>query len=172
MGDEKLKDIIYSLAKDAVESYVRDSIIIEAVYNNSFLKTPAAAFVSLKSNDQLRGCLGTIKPTKPTLAEEIIENAVKAATKDYRFQPIQDHELTALTYSVDVLSKMQLVRDSSELDPKKYGVLVQKGSNQGLLLPDLDGVDSVDHQLSIARQKAGILDNSEIEIYKFEVQRF
>ncbi len=72
-----------------MEGYVRDKITIEAVHNNSFLQTPAAAFVSLKSNDQLRGCIGTIKPTKPTLAEEIVENAVKAATQDYRFQPIQ-----------------------------------------------------------------------------------
>ncbi len=172
MVDEKLKDIIHALAKDAVESYVRDNIIIDAVHNNAFLGVPAAAFVSLKSNDQLRGCIGTIKPTKTTLAEEIVENAVKAATQDYRFQPIQALELAALNYSVDVLSKMQPISDRQELDPKKYGVLVQKGSYQGLLLPDLDGVDSVDHQLSIAKQKAGIINDDGIDIFKFEVQRF
>lgn len=172
MDEKVLKNIIHKIARSAVEKYLQDRVVMDAISKSSFLQEPAAAFVSLRIDNELRGCLGTIEPTKSNLEEEIIVNAIKAATEDYRFQPIQTHELDAISFSVDVLTKMQAVNDKTELDEKKYGVLVKKGASQGLLLPDLDGVDSVEKQLAIAKQKAGIFDDKDLEIFKFEVKRF
>ncbi len=132
----------------------------------------AGAFVSIHKNGALRGCIGTIAPTKDYLAEEIIENAISASTRDPRFPPITKDELFELEINVDVLGEIEPIRSEEELDVVRYGVIVAKGGRQGLLLPNLDGVDTVEEQLSIAKRKAGLSPDEEgCELYRFEVVR-
>jgi len=132
----------------------------------------AGVFVSLKKQGQLRGCIGTFAPTRPSIASEIIHNAISAGTADPRFSPVQLAELSEITISVDVLGAPQAVDRLDMLDPQKYGVIVKKGNRSGLLLPMLEGVDTVDEQLSIAMGKAGINPDEEIELYRFTVTRY
>jgi len=132
----------------------------------------AGVFVSLKKSGSLRGCIGTVYPTRGNLAEEIAANAVSAARNDPRFPPVNREELPDLSISVDILSAMERIRKISELDPKKYGVLVRSGSRSGLLLPDLEGVNTVDDQLAIVRKKAGIASGEPVELYRFTVTRY
>jgi len=134
----------------------------------------AGVFVSLHKRGRLRGCIGTYLPSQPSIAEEIIENAISAATRDPRFPPVKEEELKDIEISVDILSKPELVNDKEKLNPKKYGVIVSKGWQKGLLLPDLEGVDTVEHQLEIAKQKAGLfgISDEELDIYRFTVTRY
>lgn len=136
------------------------------------LQNPAGVFVSLKKHGQLRGCIGTILPTQPDAASEIIRNAVSAATSDPRFSPVQPQELAELEVSVDILTPPQPIQSLAELDPRRYGVIVRCGGRSGLLLPDLEGVDSVAEQVDIACRKAGIQAGEPIELYRFEVVRY
>ena len=136
------------------------------------LTEPAAAFVSLKKGGALRGCIGTIQPLQQNLAAEIGENAIGAALRDPRFPPVTAAELDELDISVDVLSEPEKVEDISTLDPQRYGVIVRAGMRSGLLLPGLDGVDTVQQQLEIARRKANIYDDEAVDIYRFEVKRY
>jgi AmmeMemoRadiSam system protein A len=132
-----------------------------------------ACFVSIKkSNGDLRGCIGTIAPVHPRLDAEIMANAVSSATRDPRFDPIEARELDGLVFSVDVLSEPEPVRDISELDPKKWGVIVSSGYKRGVLLPDLEGVDTVESQLDIAARKAGIRSPDGAAIERFTVDRY
>jgi Uncharacterized conserved protein len=131
----------------------------------------AGAFVSLKKDGRLRGCIGTISPAAPTLAQEILENAVSAGTRDPRFPPVTREELPELVYSVDVLGAPEPVSSPAELDVKRYGVIVSAGKRRGLLLPDLAGVDTVEEQIDIARQKAGIAPETAVTLERFEVVR-
>ena len=132
----------------------------------------AGVFVSLHKEGRLRGCIGTIGPTRGCVAEEIIENAISASTKDPRFSPVRRDELDALEISVDVLTAPEKIRSRDELDVRRYGVIVSKGRKRGLLLPDLDGVDSVDEQVSIALRKAGLSEREkDVELERFEVLR-
>ncbi len=131
----------------------------------------AGAFVSLKKDGQQRGCIGTISPTAACLADEILQNAVSAGLNDPRFDPVTEEELAELTYSVDVLGEAEPVASESELDPKRYGVIVENGGRRGLLLPDLAGVDTVSEQVSIARRKAGIREDEPVRLSRFEVVR-
>lgn len=164
---------LVALAKKSIETYIREGKIIPFSENlTPEMSEKAGVFVCLKKHGQLRGCIGTFMPTNECVGIETIMNAIAAATKDYRFNPVEDHELDDLDYSVDVLSCPEKVSDISELDPKKYGVLVVSENKRGLLLPDLEGVDTVDEQLRIAKLKAGILPNEPVEIYKFEVKRY
>lgn len=132
----------------------------------------AGVFVSFKKAGHLRGCIGTFSATQPTVAEEIIQNAVSAGTEDPRFHPIEPVELADLEVSVDVLETPEPIESIDELEPKTYGVIVRKGRRSGLLLPDLEGVDTVTEQVSIAMQKAGIRPEEEIELYRFTVTRY
>jgi AmmeMemoRadiSam system protein A len=162
-----------NLAKKAIEEYVRDRKVITPPEDlPPEMRQRAGVFVSLKKNKQLRGCIGTIMPATENIAEEIIKNAIAAATEDPRFYPVQPEELDEIEYSVDVLSEPEKVESLSELDPKKYGVIVVKGHRKGLLLPDLEGVDTVEEQLRIAKMKAGILPDEDCEIYRFTVKRY
>ena len=136
------------------------------------LKQPAGVFVSLKKQGQLRGCIGTILPTQSDAATEIIRNAVNAATADPRFPRVQPQELVELEISVDILTPPEPIESSAELDPRRYGVIVRRGSRSGLLLPDLDGVDTVADQVDIACRKAGIHPGEPLEMYRFEVIRY
>ncbi|QGU00815.1 putative ACR [Candidatus Syntrophocurvum alkaliphilum] len=134
-------------------------------------KENKAVFVSLKKHQQLRGCIGTIVPIQDNLAEEIANNAIGAGINDPRFFPVEENELNDLVYSVDVLTDSEPC-EKNQLDPKKYGVIVTQGNKRGLLLPDLEGIDTVEQQLSIALEKAGIAPDSDYKIERFEVKRY
>jgi AmmeMemoRadiSam system protein A len=159
-------------ARMVIESYVRNGSRPALPDELEDLRRETAGtFVSLKKHGQLRGCIGTISPAYGSLAEEIAGNAVSAASRDPRFLPVEAHELSDLVYSVDVLGKAEPA-SRDQLDPKKYGVIVTKGSRRGLLLPDLEGVDTVEEQLRIACQKAGIRPDEDYKIERFEVIRY
>ena len=138
---------------------------------DALLHTRAGAFVSLHEHGRLRGCIGTIAPVRDSLAEEIIYNAVSACARDPRFDPIRPEELPFLDISVDVLGAPEEIRSEKDLDVKRYGVIVSRGTRRGLLLPDLEGVESVEQQISIARQKAGIGEGEPVRLERFEVVR-
>jgi AmmeMemoRadiSam system protein A len=133
---------------------------------------PGGVFVSIKKHGVLRGCIGTIEPVHPSVFEEVRHNAVAAAGHDPRFSPVRRDELDELEYSVDVLSPLEPVADLSTLDPKKYGVVVSRGNRSGVLLPDLDGIDTVEDQLAIAREKAGIPPEVPVTVRRFTVTRY
>jgi len=161
------------LARNALETYIRTGKVIEPPEElPEIFNRRAGVFVSIKKDGELRGCIGTIAPTTSNLAEEIIKNSLEAGLNDPRFEPVEEKELMELTYSVDVLYPPEEVVDLSELDPKKYGVIVSKGYRRGLLLPDLEGVDTVEKQLSIAKRKAGIDPLDSVKIERFLVERF
>ncbi|MEW5897775.1 MAG: AmmeMemoRadiSam system protein A, partial [Bacillota bacterium] len=132
----------------------------------------AGTFVSLKKYGQLRGCIGTILPQHRNVIEEVVHNAISAATRDPRFYPVRREELAELTISVDVLNEPEQVAGLADLDPRKYGVIVRSGSRSGVLLPDLEGVDTAEEQVAIARQKAGIGPGEPVELYRFTVERY
>ncbi|HEX9020141.1 MAG TPA: AmmeMemoRadiSam system protein A, partial [Nitrospirota bacterium] len=138
----------------------------------SDLKLRAGVFVCLKVRGNLRGCIGTYQPAEPTIARETVRNAISAATCDPRFLCVRAEELDGIEYSVDVLTPPEKVASKSELDPRRYGVIVQAGGRRGLLLPDLEGVNTVDYQISIALQKAGISPGTPVELSRFEVKRY
>ena len=187
------------LVKQAVENYIKEGKIIsppedlpEEFLNRSFLffNRKAGTFVTIEENNQLRGCIGTYLPTKINIAEEIIYNAIAAATEDYRFGPITEKELPYLSYTVYILSEPELVQDIAKLNPKKYGIIVKTlpiisaektdvvfnghlPSKTGLLLPDLEGVDTIEQQISIACQKGGIdPEREKTLIYRFTVEKY
>ncbi len=163
---------LVQLAIDAIESFVKEGRTISVPSElTDEMKGRAGVFVSLKKHGELRGCIGTFEPTQPNIALEIIHNAISAATRDPRFPRVQERELSEITYSVDVLTEPEAVSDTKDLDPKQYGVIVESGGRRGLLLPDLEGVDTVEYQLSIAKQKAGIGEEEPVKIYKFTVER-
>lgn len=131
----------------------------------------AGAFVSLKEDGRLRGCIGTIRAVRESLAEEIMYNAVSACSEDPRFSPVEEWEVERLTISVDVLGETEKISSPEELDVSRYGVIVTRGAKRGLLLPNLEGVDTIEQQIAIAKQKAGIKDHESVELERFEVIR-
>lgn len=178
------------LAKNTVENYIKEGKIISVPegFPEEFLKRKAGTFVTIEKNGNLRGCIGTYLPTRENIAEEIIQNAIAAATEDYRFDPVKKEELPYLSYTVYILSKPELIKDIKELNPKKYGIIVKTVPispsvdvifnghfvpKTGLLLPDLEGVDTIEQQIAIACQKAGIdLQKEKFLIYKFTVEKY
>ena len=162
------------LAREALETYVREARILhtpEPLPDD--MKQQAGCFVSIKQAGRLRGCIGTIKPVTASIAEEVIQNAIAAGTEDERFFPVEEEELENLVYSVDILAPEERVTDLSQLDPSRYGLLVTNGQSSGLLLPNLDGVDSVEEQIAITKEKAGIAQTDQnVTLYRFEVVRF
>jgi AmmeMemoRadiSam system protein A len=137
-----------------------------------WLLEQAGVFVSLKKHGELRGCIGTTAATTESIVAEVIQNAVSAATRDPRFNPVTTDELQELTISVDVLGTPAPVTSRADLDPAVYGVIVRSGRLTGLLLPDLDGVDTVEEQLAIACRKAGIRPDEPYDIERFRVTRY
>lgn len=165
---------IVKLAKDAVELYIRERKVLDITDADMTpeMRGRAGVFICLKIRGMLRGCIGTFEPTESNIAREIVRNAISAATCDPRFPCVRPEELPNIDYTVDILTPPERVLDVKELDPKRYGVIVQSGSRRGLLLPDIEGVDTVEQQISIAMQKAGIQSGSEIVLYRFEVKRY
>ena len=167
---------LVQLARQTVEAYVQqgqtlappDPLLPE-------MQQRAGTFVSLHDRlGRLRGCIGTILPVQANVAQEIIQNAISAATRDPRFPPVRPDELDGLDVKVDVLTAPEPISGPEELDVKRYGVIVQdtQGWRRGLLLPDLDGVDTVEYQVEVARRKAGIGRDEPIKLQRFEVIRY
>lgn len=162
------------IARCAMEEFVRHGVLIGTPdwVSEEFLSRRAGCFVSLHtSNGSLRGCIGTIYPLQENVALEIIQNAISASTKDPRFPPVEASELADIDVSVDILSPPERTTLSG-LDPKKYGVIVSLGYRKGVLLPDLEGVDTIQKQLSIALRKAGIRESEDYSIFRFSVERY
>lgn len=170
---KKEEDVFVRLARKSLESYVinRKKIKKSDDLEPELLEKQAGVFVSLKMDGQLRGCIGTIFPTTDCIADEIIQNAISAGMEDPRFYPVEEEELDRLIYSVDVLGEPEKVQSIEELDPKRYGVIVEKGARRGLLLPDLKGINTPEEQVSTALKKAGILPDERYTIERFEVIR-
>ena len=168
---EKLHPIV-KLAKETVESYIREGKMPQLEELTPEMKKRAGVFVSIHKHGELRGCIGTFEPARDNVAEEIVTNAISSSTRDPRFPPVDVAELDDLEYSVDILTEPEPVKDTSQLDPKEYGVIVESGFMRGLLLPDLEGVDSVEEQISICRLKAGIPPLEPVNLYRFQVRRF
>ena len=163
---------IVKLAKETVGSYIREGKTPQPEELIPEMKERAGVFVSIHKHGELRGCIGTFEPTKDNVAEEVITNAISSATKDPRFSPVAVSELDDLEYSVDILTEPEPAKDMGQLDPKKYGVIVESGFRRGLLLPDLEGVDSVEEQVAICRLKAYISAGEPVKLYRFQVRRF
>ena len=167
------EDSHQTLARQSLEHIIKtgNKLPVPNDLQDDLLNQRAGVFVSIHKNGKLRGCIGTIAPTTPSVAEEIIQNAISAGLSDDRFGPVNAEELPFLVYKVDVLSAPESIPDSSLLDVKRYGVIVTSGFKRGLLLPNLDGIDTVEEQISIARQKAGISPGEVISLERFEVIR-
>ena len=166
-------DAYVKLARASVESWVRDrkQISVPKDLPAEMLTKRAGTFVSLHENGRLRGCIGTIASTQNNIAEEIVQNAISACSRDPRFSPVRADELASLEISVDVLGEMENIASPAQLDVKRYGVVVSHGYKRGLLLPNLDGVDTVEEQIRIARQKGGIREDEPYSLQRFEVVR-
>jgi AmmeMemoRadiSam system protein A/AmmeMemoRadiSam system protein B len=169
------KENLPSLARRAVETFARTGKQIAVPQNAAeILGARAACFVSIKTREgNLRGCIGTIEPLKETLGEELVANAISAATRDPRFAPVTENELPNLKYSVDIMAAPEPAT-FADLDPAVYGVIVEdeSGSFRGLLLPDIDGVDTAEQQVNIAARKAGIAPGAPLKLSRFRVDRF
>ncbi|GAB4244288.1 MAG: AmmeMemoRadiSam system protein A [Thermoleophilia bacterium] len=175
--EESNHDPLVSLARKAVETYVREGRYLnpeEVALSDDAAPPGAGVFVSLHRPDgSLRGCLGTIAATRPRLEEEIVANAVAAATRDPRFPPLSPEELEELHLSVDVLHPPEEVRGLEDLDPERYGIIVRtEDGRQALLLPRLEGVDTAEKQLHLTCRKGGIHPSRDrYRLYRFESVR-
>ncbi|MHB1418826.1 MAG: AmmeMemoRadiSam system protein A [Bacillota bacterium] len=161
------------LARESLEHYVNSGQELKDSGDQlPGLPIRAGVFVSIKKHGQLRGCIGTTAPTRSNVAEEIIHNAISAGTGDPRFDPVEAEELDQLIYSVDVLGPPEPATGAEDLDPHRFGVIVRNGGRTGLLLPDLEGVDTVEEQVAIAKRKAGIGHQEQCQMERFEVVRY
>lgn len=167
------EDSYVRLARDTIEAFVETGMMpgIPEGLPEELYHSRAGAFVSLKEDGRLRGCIGTICAVRGSLAEEIMHNAVSACSEDPRFSPVEKWEVERLSISVDVLGDTEKISSPEELDVSRYGVIVTRGARRGLLLPNLEGVDTVEEQIAIAKQKAGIREYENVELERFEVIR-
>lgn len=162
------------LARESLETFIKEKkrIAIPKWLPNELLNTSAGVFVSIKKSGNLRGCIGTIAPTRENVAQEIISNAINSGTEDPRFEQVREDEIPELEYSVDVLRKPENINSIDELDVSKYGVIVTSRFRRGLLLPELEGVDTPEEQVAIALRKAGIGEFEDYKMERFEVVRY
>lgn len=166
---------LVKLAKLAVEIYLKENKVISHSLDipEEFLSMRKGVFVTIMKEGSLRGCMGTFLPTRENVAQETIFNAIAAATEDYRFLPIMPEEVPGLSFSVSVLEAPQPVDDIKKLDPKKFGIIVKCKNKTGLLLPDIEGVDTLEDQVGICCQKGGIdLSKEKVELYSFTVTKY
>ena len=175
----KTESPIVSFARKFLEEYIRsgkrlniDQLAEDCSVPDDFSSQAAGAFVSIKKHGQLRGCIGTTSAVQKNIIGEVAANAISAGMRDPRFLPVAEEELFDLTYSVDILGEAEPISSLEELDPALYGVIVTSGSKRGLLLPDLEGIDDPEEQVSIACQKAGIGPDEDFEMERFKVERF
>jgi len=163
------------LARSTIETYVRDRRKLKPSEAPTAIEGgPAGVFVTIHtaSTGDLRGCIGTISPTEDALAQEVINNAIAAATRDPRFPPIRPRELDDLEMDVSVLYPPEPIESIDQLDVRQYGVIVERGYRRGLLLPDIPGIDDVATQVRYARMKAGIGDKEQVELFRFRVEKY
>ncbi len=167
------EDQYIKLARQAIEEYITNGNTIEIPSNieKELINNKAGLFVSIHKFGSLRGCIGTINPVRKCIAEEIICNAKSASTEDPRFPKIKKEELKWLEINVDILEAPEDIESEKELNVKEYGVIVRSGFKSGVLLPDLDGIDTVEEQVSIAKKKAGIKPGEEVTLQRFKVTR-
>lgn len=163
---------LVKIARNNLEGYVSGSPPPALVDIPEEFKKKAGVFVSIKKHGQLRGCIGTIEPVRAGIVEEVAANAISAGMHDPRFQPVREDELEDLEYSVDVLQPPEPISGLHQLDPVKYGVIVRSDQRRGLLLPNLEGIDTAEEQVSLARQKAGIRPDEPVKLERFEVIRY
>ncbi|HKL47474.1 MAG TPA: AmmeMemoRadiSam system protein A, partial [Candidatus Izemoplasmatales bacterium] len=168
-----IEDPYKTLAIKTLKHYFKTQKTLEVPKElpKEMFEEKAGVFVSIKKNGHLRGCIGTIQATRKNIAAEIIQNTLSASFKDPRFPPIRKSELDNLSFSVDVLKKPEQVKNLSELDVNRYGVIVSHHHRRGLLLPNLQGIKTVDEQIQIALRKAGISSGEPYQIERFEVIR-
>lgn len=167
---EKKESKYVRLARKSLEYYVKNGERLKDLDENKDMQR--GVFVTLMKDGHLRGCIGTISPTKNSVEMEIVENAISAGTRDPRFPALREEELEDLVYSVDVLKEAEKISSIDELDIDKYGVIVTKGYRRGVLLPNLEGIDSVEEQVEIALDKAGIGQDEDYQLERFEVKRY
>lgn len=167
------EDPYVALARKALETYVKEQKVLEVPDGLpvKMLNKKAGTFVSIKTDGQLRGCIGTMAPVRENIANEIINNAISSGTQDPRFYPVTPDELDRLVYSVDVLTEPEPISSIEELDPFRYGVVVRSGYRTGVLLPNLDGIETPEEQVEIALEKAGIRKSDKYSMERFEVVR-
>ena len=167
------EDDFVKLARHSLETFVKTHKPAELPENlpDELTSRRAGAFVSLHKDGNLRGCIGTIMATQDTLAQEILQNAISACSRDPRFEPVTVDELDDIEYSVDVLGEPERIFSVKDLDVRRYGVIVENGNRRGLLLPDLEGVDTVEEQIAIAKRKANIRADEKVSLWRFEVIR-
>lgn len=177
---------LVSLAKEAVEKYIKTGqVIAPKALPDEFLSKKSGTFVTIKKNNKLRGCIGTYLPNKDNIAQEVISNAIAAASKDYRFGKIKKEELNQLSYTVYILSNPEPVKSLDQLDPNQYGIIVKsensnedvvfnghKSAKTGVLLPDLNGIDTPEKQLVAACQKAGVSKQEKIKVWRFKTKKY
>jgi AmmeMemoRadiSam system protein A len=164
------------IAKDAIVLYLQAGQVAfprENWYEQfDMLRRQAGVFVTLRKTGELRGCIGTIKPAYADTAVEIIENAISAAFRDPRFSQVCAEELSGLSICVDIVKPIEPVLGLADLNPSCYGVVVRQGGRQGVLLPGIEEITSVEEQVAIAREKGGIGGHGPVELYRFEVDRY
>lgn len=167
------KDPYVKLARQTIEHYFKTKKVLErpADLPTDLIRKEAGVFVTLKKNGDLRGCIGTTQPTRECVADEIIQNAMSAAFRDPRFPSLEENEMKEVSISVDELKTPEPIESIDELDPKKYGVIVYKQNNSGLLLPNIEGVNTAEEQVNIALMKAGIYKTDDYNLQRFEVIR-
>lgn len=170
---ESAGDLFVRLAHEAIEAYTlrRERLAIPNWVPADLRTRRAACFVSIHEGGDLRGCIGTLEPCRDSLASEVIDNAISACSRDPRFAPVRADELPLLDVNVDVLTEPEAIESARELDPARFGVIVSRGGRRGVLLPDLDGVDTVAQQVAIAKRKAGIGADEPVALERFEVTR-
>ncbi len=171
---KKAEDSYIALARQTIETFIKEGRVIKIPPDlpDEMTGRRAGAFVSIHKDGGLRGCIGTILPVCDNIAEEIVSNAISASTRDPRFSAIREDELPFLEISVDILDEPEEIDSEDQLDVKRYGVIVTKGMKRGLLLPNLDSVDTIEEQVAIAKQKAGIpVHEKDVRLERFEVTR-
>jgi AmmeMemoRadiSam system protein A len=162
-----------ALARATVERYVRSGVVGEPPTRlAATLGQPGGAFVTLRVRGRLRGCVGALTASKPDIACEIVASAVSAASADPRFPPVGADELDALDYAVDIVQALETVGGVEDLDPRRYGVLVEGDGRRGVLLPDLGGVETAVEQVAIARARAGVGPEVVVRLHRFTVRRY
>jgi AmmeMemoRadiSam system protein A len=163
------------LAREAIHYYLFKKKLLACpspLPSNMSSRSGVFVSIKIKKNNNLRGCIGTIEPNQDNLAKEIIKNAVRAATCDPRFEPVKIDELDKLSFSVDILTPLELIDSPDELNPKQYGLSINSNDKQGILLPDLKGIDTPEQQIDICLKKANISKSLHYQMYRFEVKRY
>ncbi|HLG69605.1 MAG TPA: AmmeMemoRadiSam system protein A [Chloroflexota bacterium] len=172
-GEEPFGEQVLRLARASLETYINVGVRlrISGALPPGFRRRQSC-FVTLRQNGQLRGCVGTIEPTRPHLADEIVDNAIGAGTRDYRFYTVEAAELGSLAYSVDVLSPLEPVAGISQMEPAEYGMVVRQGNRVGVLLPGIPEITTAQQQFDVCCQKAGIDEPANVQLFRFTVTRY